>query len=99
MVVQIVASRVGRGVSPMAKSRGSKRGGIGRWRIAEKWEDFRKSVLSEDASDIQREAMKVAFYTGANAMLGLVKEDDSLDSREQLELEGLDFARRRWLGL
>ncbi len=39
--------------------------------IQSKWESFRKDVIPEDASVIQVEEMKKAFYAGAASILGL----------------------------
>jgi hypothetical protein len=42
---------------------------IKRQLVAEQWDQFARAVLPPQCSDVQRRAMRVAFYAGANSIL------------------------------
>lgn len=37
--------------------------------VAEKWDEFARQVMPKDASSVQRQEMRRAFYAGADALL------------------------------
>jgi hypothetical protein len=67
--------------------------------IGESWADYLAKVVPADASAVQREECKRAFYAGAAAMFGAMLEAAELDedpaaaSVEALDRELSDFLR------
>lgn len=58
--------------------------------IVEAWQSFERTVISPVAPAIQRQEMRLAFYAGCSAMLGITIEIGSEDIREDAGMQILD---------
>lgn len=68
--------------------------------IEEHWINFSTMVIGEDAPEVQKQMMRLAFFAGAQSVLDIqlnvssesVSEDDAIKIIEALHIEAHSFA-------